>query len=68
MEMHSSTPDCFPPRIARAGQHLDRGEWATGHAIALGLLKCASHDGCTEKEDCAGAASTLLVDVRRLLD
>jgi hypothetical protein len=67
MQTHSATPDCFPPRIARAGQHLDRGEWATGHAIASGLLKCAAGGGCAKKTDCACAAATLIGNLRRQL-
>lgn len=67
MDMHRTQPDCFPNRIARAGQHLDRGEWASGHAIASALLKCASNGGCSVRGDCACAASRMLGHVRQLL-
>lgn len=67
MQTQSATPDCFPPRIARADQHLERGEWATGHAIASGLLKCASGGGCPKRTDCAFAASALIGSLRRQL-
>ena len=61
------TPECFPPRIERADQHLARGEWATSHAIASALLQCSARDGCGDKHDCAYAANSMLCHVRRLL-
>lgn len=66
--MHlSRIPECFPPRIARADQHLARGEWATSHAIASALLQCSARDGCADKQDCAFAAKSMLCHVKLLL-
>jgi hypothetical protein len=63
----SRNPECFPPRIARADQHLALGEWATSHAIVSALLRCSARDGCADKQDCACAATSMLCHVRRLL-
>lgn len=62
-----STSECFPSRIARADQHLARGEWATGHAIASALLQCSARDGCDEKRSCALAANSVMGGVLALL-
>jgi hypothetical protein len=60
--------DCFPTRISRAGRHVDRGEWASGHAILTGLRDCAQRGGCRAGDNCAAAAEMLLCDIRGLLD
>jgi hypothetical protein len=62
-----SSPECLSSRIARAGRHVDRGEWASGHAILSGLRRCAQRGGCPVGESCATAAELLMGDVRRLL-
>ncbi|MBI5162607.1 MAG: hypothetical protein HY985_01745 [Magnetospirillum sp.] len=59
---------CFEARIAQAGAHVVRGEWASGHVIAARLLDCAQRQGCARCTDCAGAANHLLGDIRRLLE
>lgn len=56
------------PRIAWAGARVERGEWASGHAIASGLLTCARQTNCPMRDDCACAAEKLLCSIRRLLD
>ena len=41
-------PNCFPTRIARVGRHVDRGEWASGHAIlaaAVGVVLASDTAG-----------------------
>lgn len=60
-------PTCFSTRIARVGRHVDRGEWASGHAILSGLRQCAQRNGCPERETCAVAAELLMGDVRSLV-
>ncbi|MGE5547467.1 MAG: hypothetical protein ACM33T_11255 [Solirubrobacterales bacterium] len=68
MDVHPHTADCFTPRLAQAGRHVDRGEWACGHAIVERLLKCASHsERCPRRDDCRFAAELLLGDIRRML-
>lgn len=67
MTMRTSTSECFQSRIERADQHLARGEWASGHAIASALLQCSARDGCTEKRACACAADSVLCGVHDLL-
>lgn len=63
-----SRSDCLPARIAAAGRHMDHGEWASGHAIAAALLRCARHGGgCPQRDDCAFAAELLLGDLRRMV-
>jgi len=59
--------ECFSSRIARAGRHVDRGEWASGHAILNGLRQCAARHGCEVGESCAMAAEMLMGDVRAML-
>jgi hypothetical protein len=62
------TDDCFRTRIALAGRHVDRGEWAAGSALAKRLLECARIGGsCSMSENCACAAEMLLCDIRRML-
>lgn len=65
--MAHSERDCFPRRVALAGERIERGEWASGHAIASGLLQCALRGGCLYRGDCASAANTLLCHLRSLL-
>lgn len=62
-----ASPDCFPTRIARAGRHVDRGEWASGHAILSNLRQCALRGGCQAGDNCAAAAELLMCDIRGLL-
>ncbi len=59
--------ECFSSRIARAGHHVDRGEWASGHAILSGLRQCAARHGCEAGDSCALAAEMLMGDVQVLL-
>ncbi|MBC7905187.1 MAG: hypothetical protein H7Y60_00355 [Rhodospirillaceae bacterium] len=47
---------------------MDRGEWASGHAILAGLRDCSQRGGCLAGDDCAAAAELLLCDIRCLLD
>lgn len=68
MSLCATPPDCFHNRIARAGGHVDRGEWASGHAILAGLRDCAQRNGCPAGDDCAAAADLLLCDIRCLLN
>lgn len=56
--------DCFATRIARAGRAVDRGEWASGHAMLTGLHACGLRHGCRDGEACAAAAELLMEDVR----
>lgn len=60
-------PDCFSTRLARVGRHVDRGEWASGHAILSGLRQCALRHGCPHGDNCATAAELLMGDVRSLV-
>ena len=68
MSMRTAPSDCFHSRIARVGGHMDRGEWASGHAILAGLRDCSQRGGCLAGDDCAAAAELLLCDIRCLLD
>lgn len=61
------SPGCFPARIARIGRHVDRGEWASGHALLVGLRRCSLRRGCGEGESCAAAAELLMGDLRGLV-
>jgi hypothetical protein len=61
------TPDCFPTRIARAGHHVDRGEWASGHAILAGLRDCAVRGGCRFSDNCAAAAELMICEIRGMV-
>lgn len=64
----AASTECFTTRIAQAGRHVDRGEWACGHAIASRLLTCSRQfGGCALREDCACAAELLLCDIRRMV-
>ncbi|HTH16425.1 MAG TPA: hypothetical protein VL974_07215 [Magnetospirillum sp.] len=54
-------------RIARAGHHVDCGEWASGLAILSGLRDCGRHGGCTQGPSCAAVAELLMGDLRGLL-
>lgn len=54
-------------RIARAGHHVDRGEWASGHAILMGLRECGRNGGCAQAPSCAAAADLLLGDLRGMV-
>lgn len=65
--VHAAALDCFPSRIARAGRAVDRGEWATSHALLIGLRQCALRQGCADGEACAAAAELLMGDVRCLV-
>lgn len=56
------------PRLEWAGALVDRGDWASGHAIAAGLLTCARQTKCPRRAVCAGAVESLICDIRRLLD
>ena len=67
MSLDFASPDCFPIRISRAGRHVDRGEWASGHAILSGLRDCALRGGCHAGADCAAAAELLLCDIRGMV-
>ncbi len=67
MKSTTSVPACLPSRIAAAGRHMERGEWACGHAIAAALLRCARQGGCCDCGDCAFAAELLLGDLRDMV-
>lgn len=56
------------PRIAWAGARVERGEWASGHAIASNVLTCARQTNCPKRHECACAAEKLICSIRRLLD
>lgn len=58
---------CFADRLALAGRHVDRGEWAAGHAIASASQECARSGGCARREDCLYAAEMLICDLRDML-
>lgn len=60
-------PDCLATRIAWAGRHVDRGEWASGHAILSGLRQCAARPGCPSAASCALAADMLMGDLMGLV-
>lgn len=60
-------PDCFSARLAQVGRHVDRGEWASGHALVLGLRACSLRHGCPDGESCAVAAELLMGDLRGLV-
>lgn len=62
-----ASPDCFPVRIAQAGRHVDRGEWASGLVLLLRLRQCARRFGCPDGDACADAAELLLGDLRVLV-
>jgi hypothetical protein len=66
--MTAVNADCLSTRISVAGRHVDRGEWASGHAIASRLLRCSQASDCSLRGDCACAAELLLCDIRRMLD
>lgn len=55
---------CFWRRLATAVGLVRAGAWASGHAIAAGLLDCARHGGCEAHADCAAAAQAFIDDVR----
>lgn len=61
------SPDCFHSRVARVGRAVDRGEWASGHALVSGLRQCGLRQGCPDADACAAAAELLMGDVRKLL-
>lgn len=67
MNSDITIPDCFEPRLEQAGRHVDRGEWASGVAIASRLLNCASQTKCPIREICSHAAERMIVDIRRLV-
>jgi hypothetical protein len=59
--------NCFRQRLASAESLVLAGAWASGHAIAGGMLDCARHSGCEVHADCAAAASSFIADIRRRL-
>ncbi len=65
-EVRSS--DCFGRRAAQAGHLVADGQWASGHAIASKLLRCAEAGGWSYRDACAQAATTVMCSIRTLLD
>lgn len=70
--MIAATPShdsqCYPPRVERAVAHVDRGEWACGHAIASGMMQCALAGGCPARGECTHAAQRMLGVIRSILN
>lgn len=60
-------PACFSARIARIGRHVDRGEWASGHALLVGMRQCSLRHGCADGEACAFAVELMMGDLRGLV-
>lgn len=58
---------CLDGRLAQAGDHVSRDEWAAGHSIARKLLHCAEHGGCGSRADCRNAALSLMDEIRTLV-
>lgn len=58
---------CYPLRLRRAADHLERGEWACGHVIARGLMRCALAGGCSDSGACSAAARRMMGAIRALL-
>lgn len=66
--MRNAAPsDCLSTRIARVGGALDRGEWASAHALLGGLQQCGQHHSCPNGEACALAAEMLMADLRGMV-
>ncbi|WP_173977455.1 hypothetical protein [Magnetospirillum sp. LM-5] len=59
--------DCFGRRVEHAGHLVAHGQWASGHAIASSLLRCASAGGCPCQADCARQAQSVMGSIRALL-
>lgn len=64
---NAALSDCLSTRIARVGGTLDRGEWASAHALLTGLRQCSQQRGCPDGEACALAAEMLMADLRRMV-
>lgn len=58
---------CFPARIALVGRYVDRGEWASGHALLTCLRQCAARAGCPDGDACGVAVELLMADLRGLV-
>lgn len=58
---------CYPLRVERAAAHVDRGEWACGHAIANGLMQCSQAGGCPLRQECGHAAQRMMGVIKSLL-
>ena len=63
----TSDSRCYAHRMTQAAAHVDRGEWACGHAITSGLIQCAAADGCGVRGDCTHAARRMMSIIRGLL-
>lgn len=61
------TDNCLSQHLARGGGHMGRGEWASSHAIASGLRRCAQRCGCPDGRMCALAAETLMGKIREMV-
>jgi hypothetical protein len=67
MQREVSNSDCFG-RLAEHADHLVAGgQWASGHAIASSLLRCASAGGCQCQADCTQQAMSVLGSIRAML-
>ncbi|OJX79283.1 hypothetical protein [Magnetospirillum sp. 64-120] len=63
----SHASQCYPPRVERVAAHVDRGEWACGHAIANGMMQCANAGGCPARGECTHAAQHMMGMIRSIL-
>lgn len=64
----NNASQCYPPRVERAVEHVGRGEWACGHAIANGMMQCAMAGGCPARGECTHAAQRMLGMIRSILN
>jgi hypothetical protein len=62
-----ASANCLSSRLNGVGRHVDRGEWASGHAILSGLRRCGQRGGCPAGKACAVAADRLMADLRHRL-
>ncbi|MBF0324351.1 hypothetical protein [Magnetospirillum moscoviense] len=67
MTQEACNSDCFGRRAEHAGHLVAHGQWASGHAIASSLLRCASAGGCPCQADCARHAQSVMGSIRALL-
>lgn len=67
MQGEVSKSDCFGRLAEHAGDLVAHGQWASGHAIASKLLRCASAGGCHCQADCARDALSVMGSIREML-
>ncbi len=65
--LETDRKSCFSSRLVAAESMVESGAWASGHAVAEGLMTCSRHAGCDRRADCAAAAGTLIGVIRRRL-